>query len=115
MVFRYWGDSRADVQQFAPLVDRKAGGIAQTKLVDAVRARGWRATPFTGSVDALRTQIAKQRPVVVLLHERGNRYHYVVVTGIDQSAVTVHDPSWGPSRAIESAEFETRWRAARRW
>jgi hypothetical protein len=27
MLFRYWGDRHADVQQFAPLVDRRAGGI----------------------------------------------------------------------------------------
>ena len=29
MVFRYWGDAHADVQEFAPLVDRRAGGIGR--------------------------------------------------------------------------------------
>ena len=43
MVFRYWGDAHADVQEFAPLVDRRAGGIVNDALVDAVRRRGWRA------------------------------------------------------------------------
>src|SRR5215213_6578439 len=42
MVFRYWGDAHADVQEFAPLVDRRAGGIANDVLENAVRRRGWR-------------------------------------------------------------------------
>ena len=115
MVFRYWGDAQADVQQFAPLVDRKAGGIAETALVAAVRERGWQAAAFTGSVDALRDHLGHRRPIIVLLHDRGRRYHYVVVTAVDADGVTVHDPSWGPSRLIRSAEFERRWRVARFW
>ena len=43
MVFRYWGDRHADVQQFESLVDLRAGGIADTALVDAIRSRGWNA------------------------------------------------------------------------
>src|SRR3989304_4433492 len=39
MVFRYWGDRHADVQQFAPLVDRQAGGIADDVLIEAIRQR----------------------------------------------------------------------------
>ena len=115
MVFRYWGDTQADVQQFAPLVDRKAGGIAQTALVAAVRERGWQATAFTGSVDALRGHLGRRQPIVVLLHDRGRRYHYVVVTAVDTAGVTVHDPSWGPSRLIRHDEFARRWGAARFW
>ena len=37
MVFRYWGDAHADAQEFAPLVDRRAGGIANGALIAAVR------------------------------------------------------------------------------
>jgi hypothetical protein len=115
MVFRYWGDAQADVQQFAPLVDRKAGGIAQTALVAAVRARGWQAAAFSGSIDALRDHLGHRRPIIVLLHDRGRRYHYVVVTAVDAAGVTVHDPSWGPSRRIRSNEFERRWGASSFW
>ena len=45
MVFRYWGDAHADAQAFAPLVDRRAGGIANGALTAAVDARGWRTEP----------------------------------------------------------------------
>ena len=116
MVFRYWGDAQADVQQFAPLVDRKAGGIAESALVAAVRERGWQAAAITGSIDALRDHLDRQQPIVVLLHDRGRRYHYVVVTAVDGGGdVTVHDPSWGPSRRIRGEEVERRWGAARFW
>src|SRR5688500_15340119 len=115
MVFRYWGDAHADVQQFAPLVDREAGGIEDRVLVEAVRARGWHAVPFTGSVDALGDHLEHRRPIIVLLHDRARRYHYVVVTAVRADGVTVHDPSWGPSRAIRMDEFERRWKAARFW
>lgn len=115
MVFRYWGDAHADVQQFAPLVDRKAGGIADGVLVEAVRERGWQATTFAGTFDALREHVQNRQPIVVLLHDRGRRYHYVVVTGVEEDRITVHDPSWGPSRSIRVEEFERRWSAARFW
>ena len=49
MVFRYWGDAHADVAQFAPLVDKHAGGIADDVLVKAIEDRGWHARRFVGS------------------------------------------------------------------
>jgi len=115
MVFRYWGDAHADVQEFAPLVDRRAGGILNTALVEAVEARGWRAGRVDHSLDALRASIHDGQPVIVLVPEGGNRYHYVVVTGASGDEVLVHDPSWGPSRAMRAADFEQSWRAAGFW
>src|ERR687888_850213 len=67
MVYRYWGDLHAEVKQFAPLVDRRAGGIADAALVEAVRRRGWTADQFEGSVSQLRANLAAGRPVIVLL------------------------------------------------
>jgi hypothetical protein len=115
MVFRYWGDAHADVQEFAPLVDRRAGGILNDALVDAVRRRGWRAGRIEGSVDSLRAHLANGQPVIVLVPDRGNRFHYVVALGANDEHVVVHDPSWGPSRTIARADFERSWRAAGYW
>ena len=67
------------------------------------------------SLDALRARIHDGQPVIVLVPERGNRYHYVVVTGASGDEVVVHDPSWGPSRAMRAADFEQAWRAAGFW
>src|SRR5581483_7196525 len=51
MVFRYWGDAHAMPQQFAPLIDARAGGIADGVLVSAIRQGGWQADAFNGSLD----------------------------------------------------------------
>ena len=117
MVFRYWGDAHADVQEFAPLVDRRAGGIANDVLTDAVRTRGWRAGRIDGSLDALAAHVHDGQPVIVLLPDRGDRYrhHYVVVTGVSADAIVVHDPAWGPSRTIRAPDFERAWQAAGFW
>ena len=115
MVFRYWGDAHADVQQFAALVDRRAGGIADAVLIDAVERRGWRADRFTGSIEALAARLHEREPVIVLLADGRNRLHYVVVTGVTTDGVIVHDPSRGPSRSIPNAEFERLWKPSRFW
>src|SRR6266536_2941181 len=115
MVFRYWGDAHADPQEFAPLVDRRAGGIADDVLVDAVRRRGWQAVRSSGSRDALSASLAAGRPVIVLVEDRSARYHYVVVTGESADSLIVHDPSLGPSRNIAREEFDRRWRASGFW
>src|SRR5262245_56317082 len=109
MVFRYWGDAHADVAQFASLVGRRPGpgaGIADDVLVSAVRDRGWRTERGGDSIAALRARLDARQPVIVLLAERRNRYHYVVVTGVADDAVIVHDPSWGPSRRLRAPELE---------
>jgi hypothetical protein len=115
MVFRYWGDAHADVQEFAPLVDRRAGGIANDVLADAVRGRGWQVGRTDRSLDALTAHLVDGHPVIVLIPDRGTRYHYVVVTGATEAAIIVHDPAWGPSRSIARTAFERSWRAADYW
>jgi hypothetical protein len=115
MVFRYWGDRRADVQQFAPLVDREAGGIADAALVAAIRERGWRADRVTGSLASLRESIARGKPLILLIRDRPDRYHYVVAVGADDSFVYVHDPTWGPSRKYTHASFDERWASTNFW
>ena len=115
MVFRYWGDAHADVQEFAPVVDRRAGGIAGDALAGAVISRGWRTARVDGSLDALGARIRGGQPVIVLLPDRRDRYHYVVVTALTGDGVVVHDPAWGPSRSIRAPDFERAWQAAGFW
>jgi predicted double-glycine peptidase len=115
MVFRYWGDAHADVEQFAPLVDRRAKGIADDVLVRAVQARGWETLRFAGSVETLKAEIDRRHPIVVLVADRKTRYHYLVVTDVDDSHVVVHDPTWGPSRPIAIADFVRIWRPTNFW
>jgi predicted double-glycine peptidase len=115
MLFRYWGDAHADAQQFSPLVDRRAGGIADGVLVDAVKARGWRTEQFRGSIPELARRLTAGEPVIVLVADRPHRYHYLVVVGVTDRSIVVHDPSWGPSRAIAHAALVRIWRATDFW
>lgn len=118
MVFRHWGDTHADVEQFAPLVERRPGGvvgIADDVLERAVRARGWRTERVDGTIDGLRARLELRQPVIVLIADRRDLFHYVVVVGADADAVIVHDPSWGPSRRLAVADFSQLWGAARHW
>src|SRR5262245_62002550 len=100
MVFRYWGDAHAGVDQFAPLVERRAGGVAGIAtgvLTRAVSDRRWRVEHTEPALDSLRARLAAGQPVIVLIADRRDTYHYVVVVGATPEAVVVHDPSWGPS------------------
>jgi len=115
MVFRYWGDAHADVEQFAPLVDRHGRGIADDVLIDAVRRRGWQALRVDGSIEELRSRLRDRQPVIVLVADRRDTYHYLVVTGATADRIIVHDPSWGPSRAIPEREFVRVWKPTNFW
>jgi hypothetical protein len=118
MVFRYWGDVHPDIDQFAPLVVRRPGGVSgipDAALVAAVRSRGWRTETGDSTIDALRLRLAARQPVIVLLEDRRDLYHYVVVVGSDERSVAVHDPAWGPSRRIPIADFSRAWAAAHHW
>jgi len=115
MVFRFLGDTHADVRSFAPLVDRRSGGIANGALTREIARRGWTAEPFAGSIASLRDRLARGAPTIVLLKDNGPVYHYVVVIGATDSAIIVHDPSWGPSRSIANGAFERVWKPAGFW
>lgn len=118
MVFRYWGDAHADVEQFGTLVERRAGGaagIAADVLTQAIRSRGWRTDRAGSSLASLGQHVDAGRPVIVLIADRRDIYHYVVVVGLTDDAVVIHDPSWGPYRSIKRSAFERVWTAAQHW
>jgi peptidase C39-like protein len=80
MVLRYWGEPHASAEDFAPLVDRRAGGIEARVLVSAVAAHGWRTERVGGSIESIQQRLDAGQPVIVLLADRRDRYHYVVFT-----------------------------------
>ena len=115
MIFRYWGEKHADVQQFAPLVDRKAGGIANVALIRAIEERGWRTQRLDGTIATLQAQVEARRPVMVLIEDRPRRYHFVVVVAADSRHVAVHDPAWGPARRYDTPDFMNAWKPSGYW
>jgi ABC-type bacteriocin/lantibiotic exporter with double-glycine peptidase domain len=115
MVFRYWGDEDAGVRQFAPLLSRKAAGLATDVLEEAIEDRGWRVVRFTGSIESVADLVRNRRPVIVLLQERAGRYHYVVVVGFSGTRIVIHDPARGPWRAVPFGTFMKAWEPAGFW
>jgi predicted double-glycine peptidase len=116
MVLRYWGDPSAVAEDYAGLVDSDTGGIRTNHLVARTRASGWQAHPATEArLDAIRTHVDRGRPVIALIEERPDVFHYVVVVGLTGTDVVMHDPARSPFRTMATAEFERRWSVARRW
>ena len=115
MVLRYWGRRGVHAEDFAELVERAAEGIRTSVLADAVRQRGWRALPFSGTVDDLRTHAGQGRPVIALIDAGRGLFHYVVVTGAAGDRIVFHDPAVGPAKTLGLDAFDVRWTAAQRW
>lgn len=115
MLFRFWGDTHATVSQFAPLVDHEAGGIADTVLVEAMRARHWNVERLAGSFSTLDAELRAHRPVMLLLEDRPGRYHYVIAVGMDQQHVLLHDPTWGPDRRVTRERLQEAWKSSGFW
>jgi len=115
MLFRYWGDTHASVQQFAPIVDREAGGISETALAAAIASRGWTAEAQRGSIEMLRSELSAGRPPIILIADRPERHHYVVVVGLSDRDVLVHDPTWGPARRFDAGTLRRAWAATGFW
>ena len=115
MVFRYWGDEKTDVRQFAPLVDHRAGGIASDALARAIEDQAWRTVQFRGSIDSMKERIRAGQPVIALTREGRERFHYVVTVGFGGDHIVLHDPARGPFRRVPLDRFVRAWDAAGSW
>lgn len=119
MVMRYWGARQVYPDDFAPLVDRAAAGIATGVLVADIGRRGWQALPFAGDATTatvwLQRQIDQARPVIALIEVAPGRYHYVVVVARTATDIVVHDPARAPFQTLAHAAFEDAWAATGRW
>jgi hypothetical protein len=115
MILRFWGERGLDAESFAHLVDRSAGGIRTTRLVDELRGRGWNATGVAGDEDLIAAELARGRPVLTLIEDRPGTFHYVVIVAATPQAIVFHDPARAPFRVMEREPFARRWAAADRW
>jgi hypothetical protein len=119
MVLRYWGDRTVLPMDFQSLVRASAGGIQTSDLVRAVTSRGWQTHANQGSsgapLEELRHEIDQGRPVVALLEVSPKRFHYVVVVGMTQDSVVLHDPARTSFLVAAADEFDREWRGSDRW
>lgn len=113
MVMRYWGDTRVNAEDFAPLIDPSERGIPTSALLGAAASRGWSATRI--APDQLAESITRTRPVIALLSVGPNTFHYVVVVGVTSEQVVLHDPARSPYRTMTRKEFDAASATANRW
>jgi ABC-type bacteriocin/lantibiotic exporter with double-glycine peptidase domain len=115
MVLRYWGERGVAAESFSHLVDRSAAGIRTGALVADLRLRGWTAIPLDGSEDRVRAELSRSRPVLALVEDRPEAFHYVVIVAWHDRGIVFHDPARAPFRVMAKSEFDRRWRAGGRW
>jgi hypothetical protein len=115
MVMRFWGARGVYADTFGGLVDPKAQGIHTADLVRSMQSRGWQALAFKGDLPLLRSHVDRGRPVIVLIEDRPDRFHYVVVVALAEGNVIVHDPARAPFRVLDTASFTRAWERADFW
>jgi predicted double-glycine peptidase len=94
----------------------KAKGTSAADMQRYFQRHGFRVYGFPGNWTDLNEHLAKGRPLIVALRPPGQRQlHYVVVSGLSETQVLVHDPALKPYGAISRAEFEEQWTASQHW
>ena len=102
MVLRYW-DQPVSAEEIArTLMEPELHGILGSRLTAFAQERGFRAVAYEGDLLQLRDFLEKGRPLIVALAAGADRYHDVVVVGLDdeQREVLVNDPALGARRRI---------------
>jgi hypothetical protein len=115
MVMRYWTGSVVHADAFAGLVNEEAGGIRGDDLVRGLRDRGWQAVSFRGDPQVVAEHLANRRPLIVLIEDSPNRFHYLVVVGWWRDRVIAHDPARAPFRVYDATSFTAAWAKSGYW
>jgi len=115
MSLRFWGETRVRPEAFSGWLTPDGAGIRTTDLQRATAALGWKALALTGDLGALRTHLARGRPLVALLEVGAGRHHYVTVVGRVGGRIVFHDPAVSPYRSMSEAEFLEAWSGGAFW
>jgi ABC-type bacteriocin/lantibiotic exporter with double-glycine peptidase domain len=119
MVLRYYGRlANPDVIAQA-LYLPSVRGTLNLELELYARRHGFRARSFPGSIEMLKAEIARDRPLVVFQDLGGvglSVPHFAVLVGYDDAAgVVVLHSGTTAYRVVPYAEFERTWAARGRW
>jgi len=94
-------------------------GALSLDLLLWARKRGYQAWATSGSPDALKRALARDRPAICMMRRRGplaDRNHYVVVRGYDDTrGVWLLDAGAGGEETVAAATFDQDWADCRRW
>jgi ABC-type bacteriocin/lantibiotic exporter with double-glycine peptidase domain len=119
MVLRYWG-AEADAEAIArELALPSARGTLNLELEFHARRRGFQTRAFAGTLDRLRAELRRGRPLIVfqdLAAPVGSRPHFAVAVGFsDRAGVVVLHSGTSAFLPVPFDAFERTWAARRRW
>jgi hypothetical protein len=127
MVMQYWikrgmgahGDAADAARIQQALWPLEAGGIPASEMARYFRVHGYRTFVFNGEWADLEEHLAKGRPLILALKapDRGTRFHYVVVAGLDgrRGLVLFNDPARRKLLKLDRTSFEKAWKATDHW
>lgn len=115
MVMRYWGATGIHAESFEQLVDTESGGIRGDVLLEDLARRGWNARSFRGDEAIIHMRLGDRQPVVALIEDRPDAYHFVVIVAWANERVVYHDPARAPFRVVHERVFMDAWAKAGNW
>ncbi len=122
MVLRYYGVAGTGSDRDAitqALYLPSVRGTLNLDLELHARRQGFRTDAFAGSLDGVKAEVGRGRPLIVFL-DLGAAFlpvpHYAVLLGYDDRAgVVVLHSGTTPYRVVSYGEFLRTWDARRRW
>jgi ABC-type bacteriocin/lantibiotic exporter with double-glycine peptidase domain len=119
MVLRYWGAAVDPEEIGRTLYVPSAHGVLNLELEFEARRRGFRTRAFEGTLDRVKAELRRGRPVIVFQDlGRGpvSVPHFAVLLGYDDRAeVVVLHSGTTAYRVMPYAEFFRTWAARRGW
>lgn len=124
MVMQYWmkrglqlDPALADGDRIYQALGSPSKGIKGQALKQYLEEQGFQPFLINGELQDLRDHLQKGRPVIVCLAPKSNRgpLHYVVVVGVNENGVTMHDPARGKLITETEERFLREWKATGNW
>lgn len=114
-VLQHYGDTTS-MKQWDDTLPKMRGGVLSIDMLVAARKRGFDAQLITGTPDAVASELAAGRPVILMLRvidsvgKHLDFFHYVVVDGIDRDKGLIRT-QWGDQqgRWTTFAKLEKPW------
>lgn len=116
MVLAYWGTNVPTDTIAAAVPVYKDGTIGQD-YITVIESLGYQAFLIQPPFEDLLTHLARGRPLVVTVPERGTSRHAMVLVGYDPNGrtVTVNDPATGARETQPMETFRRKWERGRSW
>lgn len=126
MILQYWhkaspAGGSIEVPSFpdiaAALRSSESKGVFGSQMKAYLASLGYQVYVFKGRWDDIETHIAKGRPLIAALGNRGALDHYVVVTGWNhtENVVLVNDPAQRKLLKIDRKNFQKSWEQTACW